>query len=86
MAGEGRIAGRVSTADGRPVAGAAVLIAAGPPHADISALTGSDGEYALDDLRPGRYEILVNAEGHAPVRRQTQLQGGTVRVDVRLAS
>lgn len=84
---EGRITGRVSTADGRPVTGAAVLIAAGPPHPDISALTGDDGEYALDDLRPGRYEILVNAEGYGQIRRPAELEAGrTVRVDFRVGS
>lgn len=86
MADEGRITGRVSDGAGRPVAGAAVMIAAGPSHADISALTGADGEYAFDDLRPGAYEILVNAEGHDPVRQRAQVRDATVRVDVRLES
>lgn len=75
--GAGSIAGQVSTAAGDPVPDAAIVIeSSSAGHIDIAALSGPDGNYRFDDLAPGRYELLVNAGGHPPVRGAAEVQAG----------
>lgn len=75
--GAGTIAGQVRTAAGDPVAGAPVLIESSTAgHIDIAALSDADGGYRFDDLAPGRYELLVNAEGYPPARRVVEVEAG----------
>ncbi|UOQ68247.1 carboxypeptidase-like regulatory domain-containing protein [Hymenobacter volaticus] len=38
-----------------------VLIVSGPPHTDMAAVTGSDGRFSFNSLRPGNY--LLKAYG-----------------------
>lgn len=62
----GQLAGRVMTADGAAVRDAAVMLTGeSPPHKDIAALTDTHGRFQFDDLVPGTYTVLVNAEGYA---------------------
>lgn len=57
-----------------------------PPHHDIGALTNDRGEYALDELPPGEYTILVNPEDGLPQRRQVQVDTNEVaRLDFSLS-
>jgi hypothetical protein len=62
---KGSIVGRVTTREHKAVTDAAVMIAGnGPDHHDIAILTNENGEYMIDDLTPGEYKVLVNAESH----------------------
>lgn len=78
-----RAHGLVFSTDGRPLAGATArlvpLRGPGPwlgprpprPTGDggePAATTGADGRFAVEHLLPGRYDLLVAAPGHAPLR------------------
>ena len=63
----GRLSGHVITAEGQAVPDAAVMLTGkSPPHKDIAALTDAHGRFEFDDLLPGLYTVLVNAEGYPP--------------------
>lgn len=56
------LAGMVLGADGRPLAGARVMIARSPAAMpDIALVTGDDGAFLLGAPVPGRYEIAAVA-------------------------
>ncbi|MFQ5844357.1 MAG: carboxypeptidase regulatory-like domain-containing protein, partial [Planctomycetota bacterium] len=62
--------GKVSTVDGKPVAGAAVrgsvaASAASTPVGRRDTVTDDRGEFALDDLPEGGVSVTVTAEGYA---------------------
>jgi len=83
---KGAIEGRVTTPQGKPVTNATVLITGdSPSHKDIAALTNEQGEYNFDDLIPGDYTIMVNAEVRGTRTQQTHLEAGHVaRLDFSL--
>ncbi|MGG5818299.1 carboxypeptidase-like regulatory domain-containing protein [Falsiroseomonas sp. HW251] len=66
--GRGRLLGRVIEEAGRPVAGAQVIIASGPVHADLGMETGDDGRFDYGALEAGRYLLTVHAPGFQPSR------------------
>ena len=56
------IDGTVTDPSGRPVAGAAVLIASSPtPVPDIAALTGEDGRFSITVPVPGAYRLTARS-------------------------
>lgn len=58
------ITGTVTDDAGRPLAEAAVAIAAAPgPVPDIAALTGTDGRFAIAAPEPGSYTVVATAPG-----------------------
>lgn len=62
------------------------MIADGPPHPDIAALTGEKGAYDFIGLLPGEYSVLVNAAGREPARQSVTVAAGeTTELDFRLA-
>lgn len=74
----GSIAGRVMTADGKPVSGAAVRVE--PDGIRIRELvpwsvTDEDGRYLLEHVTPGLRKLAVKAEGYA----EAELDGVTVQ-------
>ncbi|WP_440948149.1 carboxypeptidase-like regulatory domain-containing protein [Methanosarcina sp. T3] len=75
----GSIAGRVTNANNEPVVDAMVMVTGrSPSHRDIASVTDERGEYILDELIPGDYEILVNSESHGIQTRQTHVEAGIV--------
>ncbi len=71
------IRGRVLLSDGTPVADVPVLIISGPtPLPDIAALTADDGSFRFDDLDPGSYGLLVNAEGFDQITVTLEIETG----------
>lgn len=78
-ANRGAIAGRVTTPQGKPVANATVMITGdSPSHKDIAALTSDHGEYRFDDLLPGDYIIMVNAEVRGTQTKQAIVEVGHI--------
>ncbi len=73
-----RLDGRVVDLEDRPIAGAQVLLQAQePPNGAVevlsldaaderSAASDADGRFAIEDIRPGAYEVVVSAEGYQP--------------------
>lgn len=69
-AGMSRVAGRVTDAQGNPIANAAVTVPKGTaPVPERAALTNENGEYVWG-LPPGTYTIQVNAEGFKMAQAQ----------------
>jgi hypothetical protein len=83
-----RIAGRVITTDGAPIAGALVVaepergFGFGVPAAQGA--TGAEGSFDLGGLDPGSYRLTARAEGHAPSSAR-RVPAGDRDVTIRLA-
>ncbi|HVD63112.1 MAG TPA: carboxypeptidase-like regulatory domain-containing protein [Lapillicoccus sp.] len=76
------ISGVVTGPEG-PVALARVMIEQAPaPTPDIAALTGEDGGFAVGTVGPGRYVLVVQADGYPPARREVAVSQRDVTVDV----
>ncbi len=76
---KGAIAGQVMTVQGEPVADAAVMITDdSPSHKDISALTNEQGKYRFDDLIPGDYTIMVNAENYVAQPQHAHVEADNI--------
>ena len=58
--------GIVRTAAGEPVAGAKVTIYRPGAKKNLAAVTGSDGRFAIADIRPGPYRVSVQFPGRGP--------------------
>lgn len=63
---QGIVSGRVTDANGQPVAGAEVSI----DRTTLVAVTGADGSYAIDYVEPGTYSMAVAKPGYSSVSTQ----------------
>ena len=62
----GRIAGSVADSSGAPVSGAAITLSLpGSSRAMLTAESSTDGAFRLTGIRPGDYELTVDAQGFA---------------------
>lgn len=78
------ISGAVTGPEG-PVAHARVMIESAPASTpDIAALTGEDGGFVVGTVGPGRYLIVIHADGYSPARREVVVSQRDVSADVRL--
>ncbi len=84
----GALAGTVRNESGDALAGAAVLITAGPGSVGASATTDSEGNYEITSLVAGNYSLRFSATGYADVTASgvTVTSGTTSRYDVVLTS
>ena len=73
LAGGDTLSGRVADADGRPIAGAMVVVA----ELHRVALTRGDGGFAFVAVPAGRYMVSVRAPGFAPLARVVTVAGAT---------
>lgn len=81
----GSVAGVVVDVNGRPVMDAQVIIATGPAHPDIAAVTDRRGRFLLAGLSSGRYIVQAGAIGwQAREVGVTIPPGGQVRIEIRL--
>ena len=58
--------GVVRTAAGGPVAGAKVMVYTAAVKEKMTAVTGSDGRFAIADIRPGPHTVSVQLPGRGP--------------------
>ena len=72
VSGGDTLSGRVADRDGRPVAGAVVVVA----ELHRVALTRADGGFRFAGLPAGRYTVTVRAPGFAPLARDVAVAGG----------
>jgi hypothetical protein len=82
---QGKIVGSVKDPDGANVSGAEVSLL-NPHQAVIRAtVTDASGNFTLDNIAPGNYEIKVAPSGFAPYRTAVQVKaGGTKELSVML--
>ena len=85
LAADGRsISGRVTHADGSPVAGVALTLIDPRGHQVSRATGNSDGEYVIEPPAPGSYVLIVSAGGHQPAAVNVLANGRPQRLDVPL--
>lgn len=51
----GSITGIIRNSSRAPLEEVNVMIVSGPPHPDIASVTGADGRFSFNSLRPGKY-------------------------------
>lgn len=78
---QGSIKGLVVDMSGNPVMEAAVIIDdSSPGQIDTVCLTNKDGEYLIEELKPGPYQISINSPGRVTVSRTVLVQSGQVSI------
>ncbi len=86
LGGAGRLSGTVTTADGTPVADAAVTLTDGRGDVVASARTGPGGGYRLTDLVAGAYTLVAGAPALRPTALPVSVRADReTRQDVELA-
>src|SRR5262249_23853737 len=71
------ILGRVTDASGAGIVGAKVQVTSLATGAELSSVTGSDGDYQIPYVIPGQYKIRVTAQGFkTTIREQMDLRVG----------
>jgi hypothetical protein len=84
----GGIQGRVLNAQGGPVSGATVTVSANhePPRA--KAVTAADGSFAIPNLEPGVYTVIVSIENGQQVRQEVAVgsEAAPARADFRFTA
>ena len=73
LTGGDTLSGRVADRDGRPVAGAMVVVS----ELHRVALTRADGAFLFAAVPAGRYTVTVRAPGFAPLARAVAISGPT---------
>ncbi|MGA7190687.1 MAG: carboxypeptidase-like regulatory domain-containing protein, partial [Candidatus Acidiferrales bacterium] len=76
-------AGVVRTAAGEPVAGAKVTVYTAAAKERMTTVTGSDGRFAMADIRPGPNRVSVQLPGRGPTAQvAVNITGVTVVLTV----
>lgn len=88
-AGNGRISGRLTDAQGVPVSGAAIRLKAGPAAVGQTS-TDADGKFVFPDVSAGDYTISANAQAYGEAQKVLHVtEGQALTIDlqfVRLTS
>jgi len=81
-----QLSGDISDPSGKAVAGATIHIIEMNSNAEMSAVTGSQGNYVVFPVKPGIYRVTVEAPGFQRLVREgiRMSTGERVRVDVHL--
>ena len=86
LGGSGRLSGAVRSAEGAPVADAAVTLTDGRGEVVATAHADSDGAYHFRDLVSGRYTLAVSARAYRPAAIAVEVgASGETRQDVAMA-
>jgi EmrB/QacA subfamily drug resistance transporter len=86
LGGTGRLSGAVRSAEGAPVADAAVTLTDGRGEVVATAHADADGEYHFRDLVSGRYTLAVSARAYRPAALAVEVAAsGETRQDVAMA-
>jgi len=86
---ESRVVGTVLDTSKAALPGVTVTITSADTGAERSTVTEGDGSYAVTNLRPGAYDVVIELAGFQPSRRRIVLGVGsieTVSVELGLAS
>lgn len=86
---ESRVVGTVLDTSKAALPGVTVTVTATDTGAARSTVTEGDGSYAITNLRPGAYEVVIDLAGFQPSRRRIVLGVGaieTVSVELGVAS
>jgi hypothetical protein len=79
------VSGRVTDAQGQPVAGARVYFVETPVATpDIAQITGADGRFSLVAPASGQYRVGVNASGGRRHQQDVEVAGGSSEIEIRL--
>ena len=73
----GQISGKVVDPNGALVANAAVSIKSVNTGAEVTATSNTDGTYTVTNLKPGLYDVTVNASGFAAATQRVQVTVGS---------
>ncbi|WP_225447241.1 MFS transporter [Streptacidiphilus sp. PB12-B1b] len=86
LGGTGRLSGAVRSAEGAPVAGAAVTLTDARGEVVATAHADTDGAYHFRDLVCGRYTLAVSARAYRPAAIAVEVAAsGETRQDVAMA-
>jgi iron complex outermembrane receptor protein len=80
----GTVSGRVTSAAGRPVSGAIVLLETVSSASNTT--TGSDGVFTFSNVAPGAYHVTIRSDGFLPSRTELTVSASTPRLEITLAA
>jgi outer membrane receptor protein involved in Fe transport len=73
----GQISGKIVDPNGALVANAAISVKSVDTGAVTTATSNGDGTYTVTNLRPGLYDVTVNASGFAAITQRVQVTVGS---------
>jgi iron complex outermembrane receptor protein len=85
-AGQGELRGRVSDASGLPVPGAEIKLGSAQPAVSPTTVSGANGSFVFNSLKPGAYKLIVARTGFEPATREIAIaaDGREAFIEIRL--
>jgi hemoglobin/transferrin/lactoferrin receptor protein len=77
--GQGKLTGAVKDADGSAIPGAEVLLVASLQAVVKATVTDSNGNFSLDGINPGSYEVSVSRVGFAKYKAAVKIDEGSTK-------